>query len=310
MTDRPRISIALPQDVGDGGPAPLIAFARRAEAAGFHGLWTLDSAVGGPTGHVPNIDALHALSFAAAVTARVRLGVAVIVAPRRNPAQLAKDLASIDRLSTGRLTVGLGIGNDGEEMAALGFPTTRRGRRLEECVGVLRALWTESEAAYDGEFLTFAGVRMEPKPVQRPHPPLWIGAGKPPALRRAARIADGWIGAGSSSVDDFERQAPAVREAVAEAGRDPAAFPMAKRVYVAVEDSRERALARLTPVLDGMYDWPGITDRVAVAGPPEEVAEQLARLTAAGAGELLLNPLYEPDEQLERLAAIAGLEGA
>lgn len=295
------LSISLPQD---GGADGLARFARRAEELGFHTLWSLDAAVGGPTFHNPTIDGLHALSYVAAVTTTARLGIAVIVAPRRNPAQLAKDLASIDRLSGGRLTAGLGLGVDTDTVAALGLPTGRRATRLAELVGVMRALWTEDRASYHGELYSFDGVEMGLRPVQRPHPPLWIGAGKEPALRRAARIGDGWIGAGSSSTEDFERQAPIVRAALEDEGRDPASFPMAKRVYVAVEDTRERALERLTPALDGMYRADGLTARVGVAGPLEEVAEHVERLRAAGAREVLLNPLYDTDAQMEALAAL------
>jgi probable F420-dependent oxidoreductase len=302
-----RFSVGLPQLLDDEPPELITRYAARAEALGFTGLWTIDNAVGGPTGHTPALDAAQVLAFAATAAPAARLGIAVIVMPRRQPALLAKELASLDRLTGGRLIVGVGLGADTPAAAALGFPTDRRARRLAEGVQVMRALWTQAQASHAGELYRFEGVRVEPKPLQRPHPPVWFGAGRPPALRRAARLGDGWIGAGSSSSDDFEVNLRVLRAALNDAGRDPGAFPVAKRVYIAVEDSEQRARERLTPVLDGMYGAPGLTDRVAVCGPPERCAQELRRLIAAGAGELLLNPLYGYAEQLEALAEVARL---
>jgi probable F420-dependent oxidoreductase len=282
----------------------MVRYARRAEELGFAGLWTMDSVIGGATGHNPTVDGLHALSFVAPVTESIRLGMAVIVMSHRNPLLLARELASIDRLSRGRLTVGVGLGHARpEEAAPLGFAADRPVRRLTEGVGVLRAAW--SGAAFEGELYRFADLPVEPKPVQRPHPPIWVGARVEPALRRAVRIGDGWIGAGSSSSDDFIAAARIVREALEAAGRDPADFPISKRVYVAIGDDEAAARARLTEELDPMYGMPGMTDRVAVCGPPDRVAEELARLRDAGAEELLLHALYDQSEQLEALTLVA-----
>jgi probable F420-dependent oxidoreductase len=266
----------------------------------------MDSVIGGPTGHNPTVDGTAALTFVAPVTETIRLGIAVIVMPRRNPLLLARELASLDRLSGGRLTVGVGLGGGKPADAApLGFAADRPVRRLTEGIGVLRAAWTQPSASFEGELYRFAGVPVEPKPAQSPHPPIWVGARVDAAVRRAVRIGDGWIGAGSSSSDDFAAQARTVREALEAASRDPDDFPLAKRVYVAIDESEARGRERLAAVLDAMYGNPGLTERVAVCGPPERVGEELARLRDAGAGELLLNPLYDPDEQLEALTEVA-----
>jgi probable F420-dependent oxidoreductase len=303
----PRISVGVPQLLYDQAPELVRRYAVRAEELGFAGLWSLDSVPGSATSRVPLLEGLHVLTTAAAVTGAIGIGIAVIVLPARHPAVLARELATVDRLSGGRLTVGVGVGRRESTAAGLGLPTGHRARRLEEGVEVLRALWAEGQAAYDGEFYRFAGVTLEPKPLQRPGPPLWFGAGSPPALRRAARIGDGWLGAGSSSSAAFPDQMGILVEALREAGRDPDAFPIGKRVYIAVEDTEQRARDRLTPILDGMYDAPGLTERVAVCGPPDACAEQLGSLVAAGARELLLHPMYGYLEQLEALAAVAAL---
>lgn len=302
-----RISVGLPQLLPDQAPEVIRRYAGRAEELGFAGLWSLDSVPGSATSRVALLDGLHVLTTAAAVTARIKVGIAVIVLPARNAAQLARELATVDRLSGGRLIVGVGVGRKEPTAAGLGLPAGHRARRLEESVEVLRRLWADGEAAYDGDFYRFAGVTLGPRPLQRPGPPVWFGAGRSPALRRAARMGDGWIGAGSSLSADFPHQLRIVQDALQEAGRDPDTFAIGKRVYVAVEDTQQRARERLTPDLDAMYDAPGLTERVAVCGPPEACAERLRELVAAGARELLLHPMYDHLDQLEALASLAAL---
>jgi probable F420-dependent oxidoreductase len=300
-----RFSAGLMQTLEGDDPRPVAAYAIRAEALGFAGLWTLDSALGGPTSHMPVLDGLQVLSHVAAVTDEIRLGIAVVVMSRRNPALLARDVATIDRLSGGRLTLGVGLGApETERVTQLGFAVDRRVRRLTEGVAVMRELWAKDEASFDGEIYSFSRARVEPKPTQRPGPPIWLGAGREPALRRAARIGDGWIGSGSSSAEDFVAQAAIVRRALEEEGRDTARFPLAKRVYIAVEDDAEVGLRRLSAVLDEMYGRAGLGERVGVAGPPERCAEVLRGMVDAGATELVLTPMYGHLAQLEALAEV------
>jgi probable F420-dependent oxidoreductase len=302
----PRISAALPQLLTEDHPAVVARFARRAEELGFSGLFVLDSAPGGPTAHAPILDGLHLLSSAAAVTREIRLGVAVIVLPRRNPVLLAKQLATIDQLSAGRLVVGVGLGGSDEGLDALGLPSGRRVRRFIEEVEVLRALWAYEQADYDGELYRFSGLRVEPKPVQRPGPPLWFGGGAPPALRRAAHMGDGWIGSGSSSAEDFVAQIAILDEELEAAGRaTDASFAKAKRVYISVDDNPQRATERLAAMIEPMYGRPGMAERCGVCGPPEHCVERLRQLIDAGAEELLLHPLDDHLGQLEALAEIA-----
>jgi len=301
-----RISVGLPQRLDEGdGPDLVRRFAVRAEELGFAGLWTMDSVPGTATSRARSLEGFHDLTVAAVLTDTIRLGIAVIVLPERQPGLLARELATIDQISGGRLTVGVGVGR--KDPGVLGFPVERRVLRFRENLEVIRRLWSGDDVSYDGELYRFAGVNVEPKPVQRPGPPIWFGAGAPPALRRAAELGDGWMGAGSSGSADFPGQAKLLADALRERGRDLAAFPTGKRVYIAVEDTEERARELLAPRLDGYYGAPGITERVAVCGPAEACAEQLRELVAAGAGELLLNPFYDYAEQLERLATVAEL---
>jgi probable F420-dependent oxidoreductase len=304
--DEARFAVGLPPSLGDGGAEALHRFATRAEELDFVGLWSLDSAAGGPA-RTENVDGLHQLTFAAAHTTSVRVGIAVIVLPRRNPILLARELASIDQLSAGRLVVGVGIGARASSSEALGFPSDHRARRLTESIAVMRALWSDDEATFHGEIFDFTGLRLGPKPAQRPGPPIWIGAGAPNALERAVRLGDGWIGAGSAPSDAFLEQARIVRGALESEGRDPRTFPVSKRVYIAVESTEQRARERLTPMLDGMYGAPGLTERVAVCGPAEQCADELRRLFEGGADELMLHPLYDHVEQLDALGELRAL---
>jgi alkanesulfonate monooxygenase SsuD/methylene tetrahydromethanopterin reductase-like flavin-dependent oxidoreductase (luciferase family) len=215
---------------------------------------------------------------------------------------LAKELATIDQLSGGRLVVGVGLGAPaGDLTGALGMPDDRGPRRLREGVEAMRAVWSGAHASYAGEIFAFDDLTVAPLPAQRPGPPIWFGARARPALRRAARLGDAWIGAGSSSSADFVEHVKILDEELASAGR---VIPKAKRVYLAVEDDRRTAYERLVAVLDPLYSIPGLTERCAVYGPAEECGDQLRALVAAGAEELLLHPLYDLDRQTEALAGL------
>ncbi|TYB45513.1 LLM class flavin-dependent oxidoreductase [Actinomadura chibensis] len=306
-----RLSVGAPN-----APDLLVPFARRAEELGFGGIWTQDTLSAANF----SLDGLHVLSYLAAVTERLRLGIGVLYSGRRNPAVQARELATIDQLSGGRLTVGIGVGlaYHRENLAALGIRTDRPVRRLIEGIGVMRALWSQSRAAsYDGEIYSFSGIGAQPEPVQRPGPPIWIGARAEPALRRAVRIADGWTGAAPVATDDFLQQLAFVQRELDEQGRDPSGFTVSKSVYVAVEKDEEEARRRLVPAFERafggnpVYDAATMTDRVAVFGPPDRCAEQLATLFDAGADELILYPLYDPAEQLEAFGELVpALAGA
>ncbi len=183
---------------GSVDPETLVRRARLAEEAGFEALWVGDH-VALPSGlpdppDQPRLEALVALTYMAAVTTRVRLGVGVIVLPQRQPVLLAKQLTSIDVLSKGRLTVGVGVGYIEAELRALGASLADRGARTDEYLAAMRALWDEPVPSFEGRFTGFAGVVQRPLPVQRPHPPIVIGGHSPATYRRAVQAGNGWFG--------------------------------------------------------------------------------------------------------------------
>jgi alkanesulfonate monooxygenase SsuD/methylene tetrahydromethanopterin reductase-like flavin-dependent oxidoreductase (luciferase family) len=148
---------------------------------------------------------------------------------------------------------------------------------------------------------------MAPKPVQKPHPPIWLGGGHPDALRRAATLADGWMGAGGSSTADFARAVPILKTTLEKAGRDPVAFPISKRVFLSVHERPDVARAELHRWFSTVYHNPAGTDAAGVHGTPEQVRERLDELAAMGANHLLLNPVCRYAEHLEALASVVGL---
>ncbi|MEU4193640.1 LLM class F420-dependent oxidoreductase [Kribbella sp. NPDC026611] len=177
-------------------PETLVRRARLAESAGFESLWVGDHIAlpADEGGDQPRLEVVVGLSYLAAATKRIRLGLGVIVLPQRQPVLLAKQLSSLDVLSNGRLTVGLGVGYVEGELAALGATLADRGARTDEYLAAMRTLWTEPVASFSGRYVTFDRVSQLPLPVQRPHPPLVIGGHSDAALRRAVATAQGWYG--------------------------------------------------------------------------------------------------------------------
>ena len=179
-------------------PDVLARRARRAEEAGFESLWVGDHValpVDAPDPpDEPRLELVACLAHLAAHTQRVRLATGVAILPMRHPVLLAKQLASIDVLSRGRLIVGIGVGYVEAELQALGATVAERGARTDEHLAAMRALWDEPSPSFAGAFVSFSGVMQRPRPVQRPHPPIVCGGHSPASLRRAVLSADGWYG--------------------------------------------------------------------------------------------------------------------
>jgi probable F420-dependent oxidoreductase len=303
LKDRIALGVALPHR----SPEPIAMddvrhVATRAEALGFGDLWVTENTID----HVFCFDPVVVLSWAAAVTTRIRLGASVVVLPAHHPIHVAHQWASLDYASRGRAILGLGLGRE-HHYAGFGVPQERRVRRFLEGVAVVKALWTEQKVDYHGEIYRLDGVTMAPKPVQRPHPPIWLGVGHPDALKRVAAIADGWMGSGGSSTAAFARSVPLLKAALEQRGRDPARFPISKRVFLAIDDNPQAARALLDRWFTEVYRNPAGTDASGVHGTPEIVRARLEEMVERGANHLLLNPVGRYAEQLEAAAAVAGL---
>ncbi|MGW3471479.1 LLM class flavin-dependent oxidoreductase [Saccharopolyspora sp. NPDC000995] len=295
-------AISIPQFFADGEfDAPgFAAHLKRVEELGFESAWTQEQVLG----TMPQLSPIETMTFAAACTDRLRLGCAVLVTTLHNPVHLAKSLSTLDQMSRGRLEIGVGTGGKGRMFAAFGVDPERIAGRFTEGLELMKQLWTQPRVTFDGRFWQLEDAAMEPKPFQKPHPPIWFGGSSPAALRRAVRHGNGFFGAGSSPTAQFAEQVRTVVAALAEQERDSAEFPIAKRVYVAIDESPERGRERMNAALARLYGRRSATiESAAVAGTPEDCVRALREVEAAGAQRILLSPMFDHAEQTERLAA-------
>ena len=299
--------IALGMSLPHRSPEPIDMaavrqVAQRADALGFRDLWVTENTLD----HVFSFDPIIVLTYAAAVTTSIRVGVSVVVLPVHEPILVAHQLATLDYVSNGRAILGVGLGRD-FHFKQFGVPRATRVRRFREQLELIKALWTQPKVNYQGSLVQLADSAMQIKPVQRPHPPIWFGGGHPDAIARAAQLADGWMGAGGSSTAEFQRSVPLLRAALEKAGRDPAGYPVSKRVFLSVHDKPEVARAEVDRWYREVYHNPAGTDASGVHGTPEQVRARLEELAAMGANHLLLNPVARYTEQVEALAKVVGL---
>lgn len=288
------------------GPAPdrefVLDVARAAERLGFHSVWVTDHVIlpadRASTYPYPEsttetlftpglqwLDPVAAMGVVAGATERVRIGTSVLVLPYRNPVVLANEVATLDRLSEGRIILGIGVGWMDEEFEVLGVPKEERGARTDEHVAALRALWdSERPATFEGRWTRFRDVHLATRPHTPGGPPILAGGNTPAALRRAGALVDGWMG-----FEVFPEKAPAavaaVREAAEEGGRDPGALTLAVR----------RGL--VPPFEVGDF----LAARRAIGGSRDEVAEELARYGEAGVGLVVLDLAMIPPEMIRTM---------
>jgi alkanesulfonate monooxygenase SsuD/methylene tetrahydromethanopterin reductase-like flavin-dependent oxidoreductase (luciferase family) len=302
---RVRFSISLPQRDTDGfDDSGFKSYVARAEELGFEGGWTLEQTIG-PT---PLIAPLELLAYAAACTTRLRLGVAVLITSLHDPLQLAANVTAVDRLSHGRLDVGVAPGGGFRKFEAFGVDGATFISSFTEGLELMKAAWSdEPTVTYHGRFRDVDELPIQPKPMQRPHPPIWFGANASKAIARAVRLGDAFLGAGSSTTASFVEAVKTVRSELEKQGKDPAGFTIGKRVYLMVDDDAGRARERVLAGLHRIYgEMPGI-EAVPVSGTPDDVVRGVREVIDAGAEMVLLNPVgehvAEDREQMERLAA-------
>ena len=293
--------VHLPQLGRGASRQQLVAFARRADHLGFHSGWVSDH-IAWPTtiessypysdsvefpapATIPWLDPIGTLTFAAAVTERLRLGTTVLILGYRPPVQTAKLLATLDALSEGRLILGVGVGWMREEFEALQMPFDHRGARGDEQIEVFRTLFSDPRPSYDGRFYRFPEVGFEPKPEAKV--PIWVGGDTEPAFRRTARNGD-CFHAAFTPLETVREQFARVRELCEAEGRDPGEVTLSIRVYMDFNASMDPAKS--------------------VCGQPEQMLEQIATFAEAGVSHLLLDPVAAGGaggrlEAIERFAA-------
>lgn len=277
-----RLGFGLPVSGSWARTPNLVRIATRAEELGYDSLWSfqrlLHPAEGdwGPMYRAVQ-DPLMTLAHVAAVTERPRLGVAVVNAPFYSPILLAKQLSTLDELSGGRLDAGLGLGWAQEEFTAAGVDFARRGARTEEFIACLKAIWTQQVVEFEGEFYRVPAAQVEPKPLQRPHPPLLLGGVAERALRRVGRIADGWISSSRHDLRGIGADLELMRGAARDAGRDPDQL----RFII-------RGVLTLT-------DRPAGADRRPLHGDADQIRQDFDQLAADGVTELFIDLNFDPE---------------
>lgn len=251
------------------GKENIVRAAKEAERLGFDSIWVHDHVVWSSEMHRHHIssgaaeairedqeanfyEALTTLSYLAAETKTIQLGVACLVMPCRNPIYAAKQTATLDWLSDGRLIVGVGLGSkatrESNEFEVFGVPIKPRGRRTDEYIEAMKAIWTQPLASYRGKYVSFENAEVYPKPVQKPHPPVWVGGWMDQAAVRAGRYGEGWI-PGWLSPKEMGRGCGILAEAARERGRDPKKITIAVEKLAAIARTREEALELALPTI-------------------------------------------------------------
>lgn len=280
-----RVGFCLPQHGSGSGPEALVSVAQRAETLGFDSLWVAERLLwpldpqtpypASPDGRLPEqtkwqLDPLETLTFVAAHTTRARLGSSVINLPFHNPLLLARRFATLDVLSGGRAVVGLGNGWSADEFDAVGVAPQGRGKRIDEALAILKAVWTDDPIEFEGEFFRIPRSCVEPKPVQKPHPPIYYAAFTAAAMRRVALGADGWNPAGLP-VAAMGPMFQSMQKMAEEAGRDPEALELIVRANVWIGDQ------------------PLPAERMIFTGDADQIAADIAATRDLGADEILFD---------------------
>ena len=233
-----KFGVTIPNNWGVADPQQVVALGPLAEKLGYDSLWVMDHLFN--TGYIrerlenrPYYHPLSTLSYLAATTQWIRLGTSVLVLPYHNPVDLAKYAATLDQLSGGRVTLGVGVGAMAEEFQALGIPIRRRGSLTDESIAIMKELWTNDGPSFSSQRWSFSDVLFSPKPVQQPHIPLWIGGSSPAAMRRVGEAGDGWHPTGLSP-EEFSLGKLEIERIAAAAGRSFGAIVMSTRVEVEI----------------------------------------------------------------------------
>jgi probable F420-dependent oxidoreductase len=284
-------------------PEEQFAIARRVDELGFDSIWTGDHV----SFHHPLYESLTLLATYAGITSRVKLGAGVYLLALRHPTVAAKITSTLDALSGGRLIFGVGVGGENpKEFEACGVPHRERGARVTEGIDVVRALWRDSPATFKGRFTRFEGVSIDPKPVQKPTPPIWIGGRSDAALARAGRQGDGWISY-VVQPERYKQSLAKIEAAAAMAGRPLEGFVKAHLTFITVGKDYESAERAWVERLSTRYaqDFAPLAKKYGIIGTPEQCAEQLQRFIEAGCSYFVLNAICDATDEAEQIETFA-----
>lgn len=276
----------------------VVRLARAAEAAGFDSLWAGDHV----SFYVPILESMTLLSFVAGATERVKVGTSVYLLPLRHPTIAAKVASTLDVLTGGRFVFGVGVGGEfPPEFVASGVPVNERGSRTDEAIGIVRRLWSEDGVTHAGKHFEFGPVSLDPKPVRPSGPPIIVGGRKPPALRRAGRLGDGYI-SHMCAAETYAQNLDVIRRHAAEAGRKDVPFTTAAFLFTILDDDYDAALDRAANLLQMIYNRPfrDAAKKYCLLGRQADCLEQIQAFADAGCRHFVLSPLMEPDDFVAR----------
>lgn len=300
-----KLGFSLPVAGAWATPENQVQIAQRAEQLGYHSLWVFQRLLYAlepqndyppmpgqpwPKAFESVVDPIVTLAYLAGATSTIRLGTSILIMPYYSPIIMAKALATLDLVSSGRLHVGLGVGWSKDEFEAVGVPFSQRGKRGDEFIECLKAIWTQEEVEFRGQFYNVPRSKIGPKPIQKPHPPITVGGYGSAAVRRAAALADGFMG-GNVALDQVAPLVNELKVAMEAAGRDFDTFHVVSRGTYRLHDS------------------PQGENRRPLWGTLEEIKEDIKRYADAGLTELFLEANFDPNVSLERtlevMAALA-----
>ena len=281
----------------------LIEYGVRMEELGYESVWAWDHILLGVDPNFPIHEALTILTAIAARTTKIKVGTGILVMPMRNPVILAKELATLDHISNGRLLVGAAVGWYKREFDSMGVEFTQRGKIMEQSLEIINRLWTEDKVDGDYPPYKLRGAVLQPKPVQKPHPPILIGGYVDAVLKRVATKGDGWL-TYYYTVESFKKSWAKIRAFAEEAGRDPGELSATNQLPICV-GPRARIEAPMKHWLQTEWDyasWSESTMDSAIMGTPEECVEQLAPHIEAGLDRIIFVPFKYETEQVEAIA--------
>lgn len=315
-------------------PEAIVRVAKESEAAGFDSIWVHDHLTWTEEIHRTHIssgseealelndhpdfyEAMTTLAYLGGVVSRARLGIACLVVPCRNPVYAAKQVASLDVMTGGRLDLGVGIGSPAtihsREYEIVGAKRSVRGKICDDYIQAMKAIWTTHPSTYEGEFVSFTKAEIYPKPLQKPHPPLWVGGWTEAAMKRTARLGDGWLPAWLKPRDIGERFQQ-VKKMAAELGRDPGKIHLGIEVYVSIDRdanrARENALATFQ-ASRGTYERAMTIEflqDVSLIGSPEQIREQVWAYAQAGVSHFEAKFIYSDLDGLSEMIQLFSRE--
>ncbi|MBI2861482.1 MAG: TIGR03619 family F420-dependent LLM class oxidoreductase, partial [Chloroflexi bacterium] len=251
----------------------------------------------------PVLEGLTSLATLVSKTRQITLGTCVLLLPLRHPTVVAKMVATLDYLAKGRIIFGVGVGGEVPlEFEACEVPARQRGGRTDEAIAILRGLWADPPRGFAGRYHNIPAVDIQPKPAQRSGPPIWVGGRSEAALKRAARLGDGWVSY-LITPQRLRESVTKIAELADAAGRNPSDIASAHLFFLHVDHDRERARQQITASLSQTYRQPfeKLVDRYCAFGPPEECARRIVEFATAGAQHVILRATCPPQELMNQL---------